>query len=110
MMKEQKRKLSWFQKILLSYITLLGFLSSLAREISSGSGIDSGSIAGGFGGASAIALIAYLFMWLFNKYLIPRINIKSENLKKSWKVIRIIIVCLIAFWLVIFFFGIFFVK
>jgi len=104
-MKEQKRKLSWFQKVILSYITLLGFLSSLIREISPGSGIDIGSIAGGLGGALAIALIVYFFMRLFNKYLAPRINVTNKTLKKSWLVIQIITVCLIAFWLILFIFG-----
>ena len=109
-MKEQKRKLSWFQKVILSYITLLGFLSGLAREMSSGSGIDIGSILAGLGDASATALIVYFFMWLFNKYLAPKINIKSKNLKKSWKIIQIIITCLIILWLILFLFGPFFMK
>ena len=95
-MKEQKRKLSWFQKVILGYIVLLGFLSSLARE---------GSIAGELGGALGIALIVYFFMWLFNKHLVQRINIKNKLLKKSWFVIQIIVVCLIALWLILFFFG-----
>ena len=106
-MKEQKKKLSWFQKVILSYVTLLGFLSGLAREISSGSKIDIGSILAGLGDASATALIVYFFMWLFNKYLAPKINIKSKTLKKSWKVIQIIVVCLIGLWLIVFFFGMF---
>lgn len=109
-MKEQQKKLSWFQKVMLGYITFLGFLSSLTKETSLGSGIDIGGIAGGFGGALAIALVIYLLMWLYNKYIASRINVTNKTLKKSWLVIQIIVVCLIVFWLILFFFGASIVK
>ena len=102
-MKEQKRKLSWFQKVILGYIVFLGFASTFAISLSEGDIF--GGIAGGLGSGSAFLLITYFFMWLYNKYINPKINVQSKTLKKSWLVIQIIVVCLISLCLILFFFG-----
>ena len=102
-MKEQTRKLSWFQKVILGYIVLLGFLSRLTPALSEGDLY--GGIAEGLGSGFAFLSITYFFMWLYNKYIAPRINVTNKTLKKSWLVIQIITVCLIAFWLILFIFG-----
>ena len=80
-MKEQKRKLSWFQKVILWYFVLLGFLSHLTPSLADGDLY--GGIAEGLGTGSSLLLITYFFMWLYNKYINPKINVKNKNLKKS---------------------------
>ena len=107
-MKEQKTKLSWFQKVILGYIVLVGFLYRFIPALSEGDLY--GGIAEGLGSGFAFLLVTNILMWLYNKFIKPKINVQSNFLKKSWKVIRIIIVCLIILWLVIFFFGAFFIK
>ena len=107
-MKEQKRKLSWFQKVILGYMVLLGFLNGLMPAVSKGNLF--GGIGQGFGSGFAFLLIVLFFTWLYNKYISPKINVQSKTLKKSWQVIQIIVICLIMLWLILFFFGIFFVK
>ena len=104
-MKEQKRKLSWFQKVILSYITLLGFLYGLTKPMLEGDLF--GGVGEGIGSGLALLLITNIFMWLYNKFISPKINIESKTLKKSWRVIQIIVVCLIGLWLILFFFGMF---
>src|SRR3989338_4875239 len=102
-MKEQKRKLSLFQKVILWYIVLLVFLSRLIPSLA----VDDlyGGIVEGLGSGSSSLLITYFFMWLYNRYINPKINVQSKNLKKSWYVIRIIVICLIVLWLILFLFG-----
>ena len=61
-MKEKKRKLSWFQKLILGYLVFIGFLKGLIQD-----GNIFGGIIIGFGSL----FIVHLLMWLYNKYIAP---------------------------------------
>lgn len=103
-MKRQWRRFSWFQKLILGYLVFIGFLNGLLAGMSFDSIVD--RLLTGLDDAFVILAIGYLLMWLYNKYIAPRINVTNKTLKKSWLVIQIIVVCLIAFWLILFFFGV----
>ena len=107
-MAKEKIKLTWFQKVILWYLVLVGFLYSLIPAISEGDLF--GGIGAGLGSGFAFLLITNLFMWLYNKYILPKINVQNKILKKSWKIIQIVTICLIILWLLLFFFSLFFVK
>ena len=89
-MKAQTRKFSWFQILILVYIIFIFFLTS-SRFI----GINTISVLSSL----VSTFFIFILMSLFNKYLAPKIHV-NENLKKSWRIIKIIIVCLIILWFI----------
>ncbi len=102
------RKLSWFQKVILFYISFLMLASNIHQDIIKG--VSSGGIFGMLGSFLAYVAFFYLIMYLYNRFIHPKINVKSKNLLLSWQIIRYIITSLIVLWFLIAVFGLIFIK
>ena len=106
--KEKKpiKKMSWFQVLIAFFF---GFSSVMGRNAQAGYGYGEilqsdfvGIIAETFGAMMAILL----FMWIYNRFVHPRIKVKSILLKKIWFIIRIVIIVFIVAFLFLFVFGV----
>ena len=95
-MVETKTKFSWFQKVVLAYFTILFLLQGYMM----GGGIAS-AIGYAFGGI----VVIFLPMWLFNKFVVPKIKVNNKILIKSWLIIRIILTLLMLLWVFLFVAG-----
>ena len=105
-MKPQTRKFSRFQKLILIYLTFVFFSVSFLNLLRSHkiNTISLYSFSALVLGPTLFILIFILVpMGLFNKYLAPKIQVKNENLKKSWRIIKIVITCLIILWFILLF-------
>lgn len=83
-------KYSWFQIVLLIYFVILFFFNRLHSTL---------DIAGSLGYALGIIFWLFLLMFLYNKFLRPKINIKNKTLKIIWLVIKILCTVYIMFWI-----------
>ena len=99
------KKFTWFQKLIFGYLIVLSYLMGLSQNHSVGYPIIETNWAGLIGYMLGMALVIYLFMWIYNKFISPRINIKNKIFKKSWIVIKIIVTCLIGIWFILFAYG-----
>ena len=103
-MKSQTKKFSWFQILILIYLTFVFFSVSFLNLLRSHkiNAISLYSFSALVLGPILFILIFILVsMGLFNKYLAPKIQVKNENLKKSWRIIKIVITCLIILWFIV---------
>lgn len=103
--KTNVRKLSWFQYVILFYMSFLGVASTVHNDILNG--FSSGGIAGMLGTFVGFLAIYYLIMYAYNRFVHPKIQVKNENLIKTWQIIRILITSLIGLWFIIGILGLF---
>ena len=91
-----KIKLSWFQKVVLAYFVVIGFVSGY---------IQYADIASSIGYSVGLGIVILVPMLLFNKYVVPILKIKNKALIKGWFVVKIIITALVILWVILFVAG-----
>ncbi len=101
-------KLSWFQKLIVAFLTFISSLNGLKQSIDYGIGVGSyaGAIGHVLGYAIGSAFIILLFMWLYNKFMAKRVKTNNLFLKKCWRIIQIIVACLMVIWFLLFVYGV----
>lgn len=87
-----KTKLSWFQKVVLIFFTISSFIQEF---------IQLGDVFYALGYAIGFVAFIFLLMWLFNKFVIPKIKVTNKTILTGWQVIRIVVTVLIIIWVII---------
>lgn len=87
---------TWFQWTLLGFWALLNFIKS---------SIGGAGVPGSLGQATGASFVVIIFMWLYNKFIRPKINVTNKYLIKIWGYIRIAVTGLIILWIFLFVYG-----